>query len=363
MSKYFSIASLLTLSLMVAFLCTAAQQNLLLNGTLSDFTFYDTSRLVNTESAIEIPHWTNNICQQYYNPDYSYTANSYIRLILFDKVGEKDYAIHNVQGQLCRPMQANKPYQITFYLKPLTGNAFCGGVCCWLTNQAINYPIYYEVQPSKSYKKLILPDKTYCDNRLFNVVDSFYKVSFMYMAKGGEEYFYVGNPTQRKPTVWKKTKDYGLNRTAFDYNEFCHFSVSNLSVMALDTIEGGCPVLLSAKSIQTDTSLSAVEVGAVYFPFNSDSLTAENKQYLQVLTQQITNDTMLQIQVTAYADTTGNSSYNYQLSVNRAKAVIRYMTLINPLVQKRININVVGETRQFGLAEKNRTVVLTITKR
>ena len=67
------------------------------------------------------------------------------------------------------------------------------------------------------------------------------------------------------------------------------------------------------------------ENATVYFRSGSAVLTAQAKQDLDNLAQQAKNEHGFVIEVTGYADTTGNAAANQQLSDRRASVVIQYL--------------------------------------
>lgn len=95
-----------------------------------------------------------------------------------------------------------------------------------------------------------------------------------------------------------------------------------------------------AQSLATDAANRATSLGntvanldsyrpvaetAVRFGFDRDTLTPQAKQELDQLIAQLPNTRHYLVTVEGGADSTGNATYNYDLSQRRARAVIQYL--------------------------------------
>lgn len=89
------------------------------------------------------------------------------------------------------------------------------------------------------------------------------------------------------------------------------------------------------ETINNIDNYKASQRAIVLFKFNQSTLTPEDKQHLDELTDAIKGLKHYAIQVQGYTDKTGPKKYNLQLSDARANAVVRYLTLDHniPLVK------------------------------
>lgn len=340
---------------MVVFQTTKSQCNLLNNGSLDDFEIIDITNNSIFGTNLNISFWDNNICQQYYNPYLSKNSSSYIRITPYDRIGPKDYRIDNAVGQLCKNLLPDKKYQISFYVKPITGNAFYGGICAWFS--ALNYETnYFEVKHKhNNWQPTVM--KCMCDDKIYTNTDSFYLVSLQYNGSGNEKFLFIGNPTGKKPLVWKNTDDYGFYKSNFTYSEFAHLAISKIAVTPLDENERCCE-LNALNNIDTLKHGQDTIIIPVYFANNSDSLTDKTKLYIKEHLSKINITQIGSIKILGYADTTGSISYNYKLASRRAKNVEEVVLGILSSNKMIVNIDVIGETSHSKMLGMNRVTYI-----
>jgi outer membrane protein OmpA-like peptidoglycan-associated protein len=110
------------------------------------------------------------------------------------------------------------------------------------------------------------------------------------------------------------------------------------------------------ETTQRFTALAEYDVKAeatVKFPIGSTKVAAEDEENLKQLAQTATGLTGYIIEVTGYADSTGNAAMNTKLSEDRAKAVITFL-----MQQGRIPIRHIvapGAMGEYGEAAPNET--------
>ncbi len=87
-----------------------------------------------------------------------------------------------------------------------------------------------------------------------------------------------------------------------------------------------------AKKIQKDILLKKVEVGIkivltnIFFDFNKATLRTESIAELDRLYKLLVDISTLKIEISGHTDNVGSATYNQQLSENRAKSVVNYLT-------------------------------------
>jgi OmpA-OmpF porin, OOP family len=139
-------------------------------------------------------------------------------------------------------------------------------------------------------------------------------------------------------------------------------------------IEANQEQIQKTQSEQADLAKRFGELGdydvkgtsTVYFALNSSKVDAKGQQDLKALAGQAKEvGSHYMIQVAGYTDSSGNASYNQQLSDNRADAVIAYLQqscgvplfrVLAPAAMGMSNPAASNETTQ-GKAENRRVVV------
>jgi outer membrane protein OmpA-like peptidoglycan-associated protein len=84
---------------------------------------------------------------------------------------------------------------------------------------------------------------------------------------------------------------------------------------------------------------------SVLFAFNKSALTADAKQRLDQVAQNLQKMSFYTIEVEGFTDKTGTSRYNEELSQRRADAVVRYLTVQHQVPLRRIHVLGVGEVQ------------------
>lgn len=104
----------------------------------------------------------------------------------------------------------------------------------------------------------------------------------------------------------------------------------------------------------------------VLFPLNSAEFdTIKYKEHLENLAKFLTQNQLLKIKLVGYADASGGTKHNLELSRKRAKSVKDYLTTEHNVPADQIMALGVGETNQFSISEPShnrRTEILIFYK-
>lgn len=108
-----------------------------------------------------------------------------------------------------------------------------------------------------------------------------------------------------------------------------------------------------APSRRSETQISST---SCFFLFNSAQ--PSDVQSLKSWAQRL-KDSSAHITITSYADVTGESGYNLELSKHRAEGV-RQILLSEGIAAERISLKAMGETDRFGAKSQNRRADLVL---
>lgn len=108
-----------------------------------------------------------------------------------------------------------------------------------------------------------------------------------------------------------------------------------------------------APSRRSETQISST---SCFFLFNSAQ--PSDVQSLKSWAQRL-KDSSVHITITSYADVTGESGYNLELSRHRAEGV-RQILLSEGIAAERISLKAMGETDRFGAKSQNRRADLVL---
>lgn len=125
---------------------------------------------------------------------------------------------------------------------------------------------------------------------------------------------------------------------------------------------------------QVDVSIKPIElnesyrINDIYFGFNKFELSEESKPVLDQLTEFLSENPAIFIQIQGHTDNIGNDADNLKLSDNRARSVYNYL-IIKGISSKRLTYKGFGKTMPVSDNEseegraKNRRTVFVITKK
>jgi len=230
------------------------QKNLILNGDFEELSLIDfskttidgqsykgnrrdTSLLWNLDKKrshvhVSSPYWNFIDTQKpTYNTRYSKTGRSnsgfvYIEFMPLHATPDGKYHIKNIVGETCKPLIKNNTYELSFWIRPFSGNHYINSIDVHFDSTQHHFDGYVRYQKRKkkqrketnwvagdNFKPTILSQD--CVINLPSKDDKKYvQVSCKYKAKGGEKYVYIGNLTYDFPKKIKKKdlKTYGEQR-------------------------------------------------------------------------------------------------------------------------------------------------------
>ena len=201
-----------------------------------------------------------------------------------------------------------------------------------------------------------------------------------FIAKGGEQYLYIGNFKNDKNTtlriVKKAKKDYELDenyRYAYYYiddvslveisdKDNCDCNLNNVPLNFNDTTSDG-----AYNKIPTIPAGVSFTIPNLYFKTDKWDILKKSYPNLDSLYRILSENIDINILITGHTDNSGKEEYNLQLSINRAKAVADYL-IDKGILPKRIKYE--GKGSSYPIAtndtdegkEMNRRVEITISR-
>jgi outer membrane protein OmpA-like peptidoglycan-associated protein len=166
-----------------------------------------------------------------------------------------------------------------------------------------------------------------------HVMDSVYSkktglwnhVHFEYMAKGGEQFISIGNfsrneDVQKFHLSFSQANEPLLSKAAYFY-------IDDVSVMPIGSQVTAATVIdsvdLATKKVVKPNEVYILK--HIFFEFDSYSLMPMSEPELNVLVSIMKKNPKWKVELSGHTDDKGNNVYNYNLSLNRAKAVGYYL--------------------------------------
>ena len=147
------------------------------------------------------------------------------------------------------------------------------------------------------------------------------RVSFEYDAKGGEQFITIGN----------FSSDDQLNKYHLDFSQTNEPLLNKAAYYYIDDVSvnpTGTSVVVESKDLASKGEVKPNEVYIlkhIYFDFNSYELMPLSNEELSLLLSIMKKNPKWKVELSGHTDDKGDNVYNYNLSMNRAKSVGRYL--------------------------------------
>lgn len=168
--------------------------------------------------------------------------------------------------------------------------------------------------------------------------------SFDYSAKGGEKFISIGNFSPDE-----ETKKFHLNESQANepmLNKAAYFYIDDVSVVPFATPEVGSKDLASRPDVKPN---EVYILKHIYFEFNSYMLMPLSYEELNLLLSIMKKNPKWKVELSGHTDDKGDNLYNYNLSMNRAKSVGRYLVQ-NGILAARIKTLGFGKRKPLKTA-------------
>ncbi len=235
-----------------------------------------------------------------------------------------------LQAKLTDSLTAGRTYGVEFFFRLSVYSKYSIdriGVLLSDSMQLVPHDRIWAVKPSFTHiLDSVYSKKTALWNRVY----------FEYKANGGEKYISIGNFSDNEE-IKKFYLDFSQANEQ-KLNSAAYFYIDDVSVVPMGTPEPDTNDLAK----HPDAKPNEVYVlKHIYFPFNSYELMPLSNQELSLLLSVMQKNPKWRIELSGHTDDKGDNLYNYNLSMNRARSVGRY------LVQNGIAVNRI-KTIGFG---------------
>jgi hypothetical protein len=212
---------------------------------------------------------------------------------------------------MCRPMRKDVTYSISFYLKPIH----------YTRKITSSISVYFSQAPFKASADRI-------DSALLSVkpsasgpADSFYgekrwyRVDMKYIAKGGEQYFTLGNFIPYNQMRFKRVKEYKY--------DMIDYYIDDIKVFAPSDTFNCCNrcLLYSNYFTQPFSTDRAYPLPGIHFAWNDTSLADGCYPDLEAVKQLLDYFPNWKVRIIGHTDSTGDPAFNQLLSEGRARMV------------------------------------------
>jgi outer membrane protein OmpA-like peptidoglycan-associated protein len=244
-----------------------------------------------------------------------------------------------LQAKLTDSLKEGRTYGVEFFIR-LSGYSkyAVDRIGILLSDSSTHAPHdrIWKIQPSFTH----VMDSAYSkDTGLWN------RIYFEYKAKGGEKFITIGNFSTDK-----ESKVFHLNFSQANepmLNTAAYFYIDDVSVVALGIPDTGTGV----KDLAAEPKPNEVYIlQHIYFSFNSADILPQSYEELNSLVAILKKNPKWKVELSGHTDDKGDNLYNYNLSLNRAKSVGRYL-VGNGIDIARIKVLGFGKRKPLKLAK------------
>jgi OmpA-OmpF porin, OOP family len=219
-----------------------------------------------------------------------------------------------LQAKLIDSLIEGKKYKVEFFFRLSIYSKYSVdriGALLSDSIQHLSHDRVWSVEPSYTY----VMDSVFSKNP-----GQWNHVSFEYDAKGGEKFITIGNfspddELKKFHLTLSQVNEPMLNKAAYYY-------VDDVSVTPMNA-----PVA-ETKDLASKAEVKPNEVYIlkhIYFDFNSYELMPLSNEELSLLLSIMKKNPKWKVELSGHTDDKGDNLYNYNLSMNRAKSVGRYL--------------------------------------
>jgi OOP family OmpA-OmpF porin len=243
-----------------------------------------------------------------------------------------------LQAKLIDSLVEGKKYKVEFFFRLSVYSKYSVdrmGAFLSDSMQHLSHDRVWTVEPSYTY----VMDSTFSKN-----TGQWNHVSFEYDAKGGEQFITIGNFSSDD-----ELKKFRLSLSQVNeplLNKAAYYYIDDVSVTPI-----GASVVES-KDLASKTDIKPNEVYIlkhIYFDFNSYELMPLSNEELSMLLGIMKKNPKWKVELSGHTDDKGDNVYNYNLSMNRAKSVGRYLVQ-NGIVSTRIKTLGFGKRKPLKAA-------------
>lgn len=291
-------------------------QNLIWNGGFEYFPFMVDVKAKYTTDSTE--NWGNFGINRLHVNNYcggkSYSGIAFIDLRLFSKNVRncRDYA----EAKITCPLIKGERYILSFRTLPIKGKYLIGNIGAYLSEK----PLDISTRKLLSFTPTIISAR----GKAIDNTKDYTLIADTITANGGEQYITIGNFYSDQKTLVKKSDfdtvyKYYSSIYAFDDVELIPLNPKECPQASMK------PMIISDTVNHVDTVFSLTDI---HFATNSAEPLGECGGVLRIVQMLLARDSSLSVKISGYTDLTGNSEYNYDLSLKRAASIGRQLSAL-----------------------------------
>ena len=318
-----------------------AQTNLVLNGSMDELDSYtrrdkgdwlpinllsfDTliseDPLTHACHAVVTKYWDTIETRGRFAIHHEANSGAYYRILnIYKQLDKRTYKISVDRATLCSKLKKGNAYLVSIQVKPLNGNIEFGHFSMLLTDKVYAPLSFIDIEESNNYKNYY-GNNYYTYPKSICSLDGYTNISFEYIAKGDEQYIYIGYLDIVFLKRIRMVKHFPTDCFTCQYPVFS-LAIDDLKVSPLDTSEHCTPTAIlpiqKETVINTNHNTNEIDSSLVYtYFYQTDKFEVDERlsNFFDTLCLSIKQNRFV---IVGHTDSIGSEQYNINLSLKRA---------------------------------------------
>lgn len=257
----------------------------------------------------------------------------FIGLTMYGCSEGKPHCREYVQIQLSEPLIVGQRYEVVFYIAHLPRSMYCNNMGIYFSEKQFEFHTeeFLEFNPQVKEENVASINS-----------QSWKKIRKEFTATNTADHLIIGNfyKDEATQTATKGNQDF----------KYAYYYFDDISVKKQHPI-------LAVPKHTNDLLVKPVNAGDVvilkniFFDLNKSALLPRSSQTLQDLIALMRQYPTMNIEIRGHTDNQGDANYNQELSIDRAKSVVDYLSKIGLLDRQRLKYIGYGDTQPISSNE------------
>jgi len=263
----------------------------------------------------------------------AYQGERFIGLTMYGCSQGKPHCREYAQIQLSEPLVPGQRYEVEFHVAHLPRSMYCNNLGIYFSEQQYEFRTeeFLEFTPHVSEEQVISISQK-----------SWKKIKKEFVATNTADYLIIGNFSKDEAT--KTTKNHQQ-----DYN-YSYYYFDNISVVKQQPIIA-VPEHTNNLLVKPVQKGDVIILENIFFDLNKSALLPRSSQTLQDLIALMQQHPTMHIEIRGHTDNQGDSSYNQELSIDRAKSVVTHLSQRGQINMQRFKYVGYGDTQPISSNE------------
>ncbi len=260
----------------------------------------------------------------------AFSGERFIGLTMYGCSEGKPHCREYVQIQLSEPLVIGQRYEVAFHIAHLPRSMYCNNMGVYFSKKQFEFRTeeFLEFEPQVKEENVAAISSR-----------SWKKVRKEFTATNNADHLIIGN-------FYKDEATQTIKNNAQDYN-YAYYYFDNISVKKKHPILA-TPAHTNDLLEKTVNTGDVIILKDIFFDLNKSGLLPRSSQTLLDLIALMKQYPSMHIEIRGHTDNQGDSSYNQELSINRAQSVVNHLIESGQISMHRLKYIGYGDTQPIS---------------